>query len=766
MTTLFVILTLIGFGLCLFLYYTNAEIKKKFTEYQIHQNIKEYSILSGIPLYYSNPVLGVEIITPSLRKLINIEDKGKFNLEQLRDYFRPENPGVLGGLIAELYNGKTDTVGSLKVPGTNRRVICQAKKIISDENQITAILLLFSERFSDHSNTNSEDIENSKDTIASLLTILNNSPYPTWQRNANREIVYANFAYLRILGNNFDENSSLEIYENGKTLAERAIESSSPQTERRHLVIRGQRNLFKITEIPIENNMTVGFARDISEQEEIEEELEQNIKTQSNFLETSTNGSAIFGPDKRLLFFNSSFVKLWSIDEKWLETRPEYGELLDLLREKRKLPEQADFRVFKEKQLNLFTQLVEPTEEFFYLPDGRVLRVIAIPHESGGLIFAYEDITSRLALEQSYNTLIAVKKATIDNLREGIAVIQEDGRLNLYNPNYSDIWQLDNEYLDSKPHISDLLEETKYLYNFDGDWEKYKRELIAVFSRRTSSKTRLIRKDGSVLDWSTVPLPDGNTLMTYSDITDSFLVEKSLRSEREALKEADNLKSNFLANVSYELRSPLTSIRGFSEALLSNYFGELTEKQKEYLSGIYKSSIGLSSLINDILDMASIDAGYMALDIEEFDIKEAINSIVPTLLERAKNSERKLEINCPDNIGKINADKKRILQITSNLVNNAIRQTTKNGKIELNISGQENSVTISVKDDGQAIDLKDHQDIFKHFYKKQFDNYDADSTALSLPIVKSFVELHGGKISVHSAAKEGTTITCIFNRKA
>ena len=123
------------------------------------------------------------------------------------------------------------------------------------------------------------------------------------------------------------------------------------------------------------------------------------------------------------------------------------------------------------------------------------------------------------------------------------------------------------------------------------------------------------RVDGSVIDWALVPLPDGASLFTFQDVTDSIRVERALRDRAEAMETADRLKSEFIANISYELRTPLTAIVGFAEILENQFFGELNERQLEYSRGIVQSSVQLTTLINDILDLASIEAGHLELEI-------------------------------------------------------------------------------------------------------------------------------------------------------
>ena len=420
-----------------------------------------------------------------------------------------------------------------------------------------------------------------------------------------------------------------------------------PVSERRHIITGGERSFTTSANCRCpEEKITVGFAVDMSEMETLKEDLARHVSAQDDLLESSTSGMAIYGSDMRLKSFNNAFAALWKLDEVWLDTQPTYGEILEALREKRKLPEQANFQLFKQQQIKLFTGLIEPREEFFYLPDGKALRVIAIPHAFGGILFAYEDVTDRLALERSYNTLIAVQRETLDNLHEGVAVFGEDGRLKLSNPGYLALWGIDAETARAEPHIRDIIEKCKNLFVYD-DWESFKKQHIDRIQSREFMSQRIERSDGKVVDWRKVPLPDGATLITYLDATDSTLVERSLRERNEALQEADKLKTEFLANVSYELRSPLTSISGFSEMLRQEYFGSLSEKQKEYVEGIHQSSQHLQQLINDILDLAGVEAGYMRLEVEKFDIHAMMKSVLSLIQERAKEHNLKIEVRMP-----------------------------------------------------------------------------------------------------------------------
>lgn len=609
-----------------------------------------------------------------------------------------------------------------------------------------------------------------KNDVNRYSTILNMAPYPIWERGEDLNLRYCNVRYSEMVEDIIAHDHAQEIPDidkKARQLAMSALDEGVPKHDRRHVVVNGERKLYQLDEFPIVAQRTVvGFGQDVSELEALQEEVKRYRSAQSDLLESSASAMAIYGPDMRLKSFNYAFVALWKLDEAWLSSEPTYSEILESLREGRKLPEQANFQMFKQQQLRLFTELIEPREEFFYLPDGRTLRVIAITHALGGILFAYEDVTDRLALERSYNTLIAVQRETLDNLHEGVVVFGEDGRLKLSNPVYLSMWGISADMAASEPHIGDIIDYVKKYYYYD-NWEEFKQERIARIQSRQPTKFRIERRDGKVLQCSIVPLPDGATLLNYVDVTDSTLVERSLRERNEALQDADRVKTEFLANVSYELRSPLTSIAGFSDMLRQQYFGELTDKQREYVDGIYQSSQHLMELVDDILDLASIEAGFMQLEETIFNVYDMMTSVKAMVGERAKRQSLTLSLKCKKDIGTMKGDQKRIKQCLLNLLSNAIRFSEEDGKILLGVEEDEEKKYISlyVEDNGPGIPKADLPFIFDKFYKgknKAIPKAKSKAGAgLGLSMVKNFIELHDGKVEVSS--KPGCTrFTCVL----
>ncbi len=611
-----------------------------------------------------------------------------------------------------------------------------------------------------------------KQDLQQMSNTLNALPIPVWQRDQQLKIRYCNLAFMEAAEENpSGQQEALELYSNAQTLAKSALEKQKMAKERRYIILHGERRPYDLYEIPwSDKKFLTGMALDISEMEKVREEMERITSAQSDLLESTNSAMAIYGPDQKLRFYNTAFAKLWQLEDAWLSTHPRYSEILEKLRESRSLPEQANFVAFKQQQLKLFSDLIAQHEEYYYLPDGRTLRALATPHALGGVLFAYEDVTDRLALERSYNTLIAVQKETLDNLHEGVAVFGEDGRLKLSNPIYISMWDLSPEIVASGPHISDLLNRNKPLFIFD-DWEKFCGNFISLMGARETRYLQMERRDGKIFEIIFVPLPDGQTLLNYVDITDSILVERSLRERNEALQEADKLKSEFLANISYELRSPLTSISGFTEMLRQDYFGRLTEQQQEYLSNIQEASRHLTSLINDILDIASIEAGYMDLNITSFDIYEIMSSTFSLAEQMAESGKLSLQLDCEKNIGTMDGDESRIRQVMINLLTNSLKYTEAGGKVyfgakvEKETPDRPEQIVFWVEDNGIGIAQDEQNTVFDKFYRTASASRKRPGTGLGLSMVKSFVELHGGHVELSSSPGNGTTIQCYIPRR-
>ncbi|MGE5504159.1 MAG: ATP-binding protein [Actinomycetota bacterium] len=608
-----------------------------------------------------------------------------------------------------------------------------------------------------------------RERLAALVGAL---PVPVWLRDDDLSLVHVNRAYAAAVeaespsacvAGQIELAADASVRE-ARALAARARAAGEPRSEAFHLVLGGQRRLTEITELPLETGdalLTAGFALDMTRVEELQAELARHVAAHAEVLENLATAIAIFSTDTRLTFFNTAFTKLWRLEGEWLSTQPTYGGVLDALRERRLLPEVADYRAYKEGELKRFISLIEPAETLMHLPDGRTLRRVTAAHPYGGLIFTYEDVTDTLALERSYNTMLAVQRETLDHLHEGVAVFGGDGRLRLYNPAFARIWDLPAAELDVSPHLAEVVDRHRAFFEGRPDrasnWPAVRERLIALFNDRQAREGRLDRMDDTILDYMAVPLPDGAMLLTWLDVTDSARVERALRERNEALAAADTLKSEFIANVSCEVAKPLTAIIGFSEMLAADFLGKLSKRQAEYCRGIAEAGHTLQTLIADILDLAAIEAGQTTLELDTVDVQPMLSSVLGLVRERVREKKLALEFDCPLDFGWIVADERRLKQVLFNLVGNAVKFTPAGGAITVRAERREGEVAFTIADTGPGIPEAEQAAVFDSFVRGP--QPEGSGAGLGLALVRRFVDLHGGRVELASHPGEGTVVT-------
>lgn len=607
----------------------------------------------------------------------------------------------------------------------------------------------------------SDRFERQKTLVETFESLIGNVSMPAWTRDKTGKLTWVNAAYAKAV----ELPSAAQAIAIGAefldTAARKAILDSrktSPLFERRlSLVVGGARKVFDVVEVETTSG-SAGIATDVSDLERAQIELKRTIDSHSRTLDQLATAVAIFGADKRLKFYNAAYRSLFDLDTAFLETSPDDATILDQLRASRKLPEQADFRTWKKEQLGAY-QAMEARSSWWHLPTGQTLRVIANPHPQGGVTYVYENVTEQIELESRYNTLTRVQGETLDHLSEGVAVFGSDGRLRLSNPAFGSLWKFSDEMLASRPHINDVVSHCMATHGNRDAWDEVRLAVTGLADSRNRCTGRLDRRDGGVIDFTTVPLPDGATLITFVNVTDSVNVERALTEKNEALEEADQLKNAFIQHVSYELRSPLTNIIGFAQLLGDDTAGPLNIKQREYTGYIMDSSTALLAIINDILDLATVDAGIMELELGEVDIPSTVEAATAGLRDRIAEAAISLKLDVPEGIGSFVADEKRIRQMLFNLLSNAIAFSNDGGAVELSCRRNGDEVIFVVEDHGRGIPDEYLDAVFERF-ESRTNGGRRRGPGLGLSIVKSFVELHKGRVEITSKAGIGTKVVC------
>lgn len=590
------------------------------------------------------------------------------------------------------------------------------------------------------------------------------APWPIWARGGKDQsgLAFVNDAYARATGAAGVRDAigrNLELLDSAaRAEMDRALKGGGPFTARLPIVAGSERRIYDVSAFNVGGG-SAGVAIDASEAEALRAALSRMADAHRRTLDQLSSGVAVFDARRQLAFYNESYRRLWDLDPEFLDGHPDDSSVLDRLRAARKLPEQADFRAFKAK-LHEAYRAVETARDTWFLPDGRAVSVVRTPNPEGGVTYLYDDVTESLDLARRFDGLIRVQRETLDSLAEGVAVFGSNGRAQLYNPAFSRMWKLSPKALREAPHIDTVAAWCRPLFDVQRTWQVI-RAAITGIENRMDVPLKLERKDGSVLDCLIRPLPDGATMVSFQDITDTENVERALRESNEALEAAGQMKIDFVHHVSYELRAPLTTIIGFAHLLSEPATGPLTQRQGEYLDYVTKSANALLALTNNILDLATIDAGAMRLDEKPVDTAKAIAAAAEGIQDRLATDRIRLKVEVDPNIGTFIGDERRVVQILYNLLANAVGFSPRDGTVVVSAMRTARSVVFSVSDSGPGIppDVKDK--VFDWFESRSHGSRHRGA-GLGLSLVRSFVELHGGTVRVDSVVGRGTTVSCDF----
>lgn len=585
--------------------------------------------------------------------------------------------------------------------------------------------------------------------------ILDALPIPIWRRADDLTLVYANSAYANAAGVSNPAEALLDGRELGgldaRRLARRAKNTGAAQSESRSAVIGEDRRLIEATERPLEAGGLVGDGRDVTALAAAQDVQARLVEAHAEVLERVGSAIAVFTSSRRIAFFNAAYVELFGFSSDDLTDMP-LAEMLEDLRARRMLPEVVDFQAFKAGRAAEFQSLLEAREEFVFLPDGRTLKETVAPHpQSGGLIYIYDDVSDRMALERSYRTLDRVQRQTIDTLNEGIAVFGEDGKLRLSNPAFESIF-LQEEGLGRDPHVSQIADAARDIVT-GATWQDLRDGLVESIGGRAPRAMRAESRAGRMLDIETAVLADGGMLTAVYDVTDTHAVEQALRERAMALEAADRLKSEFLGIISYELRTPLTSILGFADMLRASAVGPITERQADYLDDILSAANTFIAMVDDIIDVAAIEAGEARLERASTSAADAIGvaateaaqRIAPTPLNIAPAAEAGLVFN---------ADPDRLRQILVRLLTVAGRyaRDAATVSVEAKADGDWAQVVVAVGDHSGAVAAPG------------IEPTRTAGASLDLTLAARLAQAHGGELIVERAAPGVLAARCRLPR--
>ncbi|WCP15105.1 Adaptive-response sensory-kinase SasA [Sphingobium sp. AntQ-1] len=605
-------------------------------------------------------------------------------------------------------------------------------------------------------------VEQLRDALEALAGLVEAAPFPMWHRTSDLRLSLVNSAYVRAV----DGQGAGDVIAHGTELVETvagltpeaaaadAIARDEPVERMVPATIDGERRTMRVVDVPLGAAGVAGYAVDQHELEQARVEHRRLEAAQRDLLDRLSAGVARFGPDRALRFWNQPFISLFGLHQDALADAPPFERVLDQMRDARRLPEHRDFPAWRAERRQWFLSPA-PLEENWLLQDGTHLRVYAQPLPDGGLLLIFEDRTEQVNLSSARDTLLRVRTATFDNLFESIGVFSSDGRLQMWNSRFRTIWGANEELLAGHPRIDDLMRAVQAKLA-KPEQANLVRELVrAATVERKQRMGHVGFADGRIFEFAAIPLPDGNALFTMLDVTDSRRVEQVLRDRNEALEQADKVKTAFVTNMSYELRTPLTTISGFAEMMSAGYAGKLSPSAAEYVDGILKSTARLSMLIDNVLDLTQGEVGTLPIDHVRVDLTTVVRASASRMMMDATAKGMDIDMTLQDSLGAVQGDARRIGQAIDHLLENAIRYCGKGARILLHGDGVVDKARIVVSDNGPGIAAGQQAAIFDPAARAgQARN--GGRAGIGLPLARQLAEAHGGTLQLVSEAGQGT----------
>ncbi|WP_298689707.1 PAS domain-containing sensor histidine kinase [uncultured Sphingomonas sp.] len=609
-----------------------------------------------------------------------------------------------------------------------------------------------------------ERLAGALDALAGLIEA---APIPMWHRGPDLRLSLVNSAYVHAV----DGESAHEVIARGLELIEAQgaggpIASAAIARDEGEMTVRtvpatigGERRTLRVVDVPLGASGIAGYALDVEEVERARADLVRFEEAQRDMLDRLSAGVAQFAADRHLVFSNSAFQRLFAMLPEWLADRPEFDRVLERMREADRLPAARDFPGWKAERRRWFLSETAQ-EEAWQLPSGTHLRVVGQPLPDGGMLMIFEDRTEQVRLRSEADTLLRVRTATFNNLNEAVGVFAADGRLHLWNNRFREVWALTEEELARHPRVDALVGMVgPRLAN--PARAGLIRELVRLATgERQSRAGRIAFADGRHFQFAAVPLPDGNALFTLLDISDSRRAEQALRDRAAALEEGDRVKSAFVATMSYELKTPLTSIGGFAEMLAAGFAGPLSDRAGDYVGSILTAATRLGQLVDEVLDLTRSAAGRLDLEQVPIELAGLCRGLLDELAGQVKSRKLELIVAIEPSSGVVTGDVRRLRQAIDHVLRNAVDYTPEGGRILFHAAGDAEQATVVVSDDGEGISPEEQARAFDPFHRAGArGNRREGSIGLGLPLTRHYVEAHGGSVSLESAKGEGTTVT-------
>ncbi len=444
----------------------------------------------------------------------------------LKSFYREDAKKILKYLDL-LFDDGVSFEDTFTVKSNNKRLRLSGSRINGIDGNVYCDMIWFRDVSFEDTMINNLEAEKAEayHKISLYEDLINNIPYPIWLRDENLKLDIVNRRYNELLENKTGSERELLSAAGepvSKNLAFLAHATNKIKRQQMVLIRNGERRSMEVVETPfhfdqsLDKICTAGAMFDITELDELKRNLKLNQNAHLEILGTLAGTAfAVFNSAYKLSFYNKSLADMWNLEESWLDEQPLYSTFLDMLREKRLLPEVPDFILFKNEEQKDFSNLIEAKEDMLYRPDGRTIRRIRAPYPAGGVVFAYEDVSDNLATRRAYQALLDVQKETIDNLFDAVLIFADSGRLKFYNQAYVELWQSDETFLRSEPNISEVIDSQKRFFSQVDDWESLKKYILNHIVNFTTKIFELKRDDIEKLEVLSGKLSDGSIMITY-----------------------------------------------------------------------------------------------------------------------------------------------------------------------------------------------------------------------------------------------------------
>lgn len=684
-----------------------------------------------------------------------------------------ETLDLLGQKITTVQKSGAPFVMAVTAAGSNRRLRIEGR--LADPQTIApgAVLLWFYDATESETRMAAlvEAEAEAKRAFDALSGLIEAAPIPMWFRREDLSLLLVNSAYVEAVG----ASSAADVVQAGQELVEtvdgltplavaaRAFESNTPSRRTVTTTIAGTRRAMQVVDLPIRGRGIAGYAIDVHDLIQARQATERFRDAQRDMLDNLSAGVAQFDAQRRLIFVNQPFVRMFQLKPQWLQDGLEFERLIDRMREAGRVPQVRDFPAWRDEKREWF-QSAAPVEDSWLIADGTHLRAIAQPTPDNGLLLIFEDRTEQVQLASARDTLLRVRTATFNNLYEALAVFTSDGRLHLWNTRFGAVWEVDEAELAKHPRADELLKAIAPQLKRPAQISALREVIRSATLDRTQRAGQLVMKDGRVFDFVGIPLPDSSALFTMIDVSDAKRMEDALRERNEALVEADAIKTRFLANMSYEFRTPLTSIGGFAELLASGVAGPLSEQGQDYARAIIESVERLSAQINMVLDLSQSQAGTLPLKREPTDMAALLVDVAKGMAGLAGGRNIALEVDVNSGPGMAEVDRQRFAQAITAVVDNALRYTQEGGRVLLLGDRFRNKLRIVVSDNGPGLDARAQARALDGVL--QADEAGGKPvtkrSGLGLPLAKNLIEAHGGRMELVSEPGAGTIVTILM----